>query len=310
MPGLLEEPAENAPRALWAAAISAEFLGVFFFGLFGALAGPINGAMANGLLLAVLAYATAKVSGGAFLLNLVFYPRRRPPTLTRPSLSLLLFKNKSPKPQNNTGHLNPAMTVAATATGHSSVSRALAYIGAQVGGNVAAALLHRVLVPGVSKEVGCFAPSSGASLGQAFGWELLMTCLLVLTVYAVAIGEPSFGVAGPLAIGLAVVAAAMTGGRFSGGAMNPARVLGPAIASGGCGSWTVVFVYVGGQTLGGVIAALLSAPLYGTGLELGAWADAARDKAGEAGAALAAGYERVEGAVGSVRERLAGGHQA
>jgi glycerol uptake facilitator-like aquaporin len=272
MPGLLEQPAENAPRALWYAALAAEFLGVFFFGAFGDIATAGNGAVGNGFLLAVLAYATAKVSGG---------------------------------------HLNPCMSFAATLTGHASVSRALAYMGAQIGGNVASSLLLQVLVPGAPRELGCHAPAGGASLGQAFAFEFLMTLLLILTVYAVAIGEPSFGNVGPFAIGLSVTAGAITAGQFGGGAMNPARILGPAIVSGGCGSWAVAFTYVAAQMLAGAVAALLSAPLYGTGLELGSWADAACDKAGEAREALAAGYERVEGAVGTVRDRLAGAaHQA
>jgi glycerol uptake facilitator-like aquaporin len=42
----------------------------------------------------------------------------------------------------------------------------------------------------------------GISLGQAFGWEAIMTFLLVVTIYSVAVGQPDFGVMGPLAIGL------------------------------------------------------------------------------------------------------------
>lgn len=44
--------------------------------------------------------------------------------------------------------------------------------------------------------------SQGISLGQAFGWEAIMTFLLVVTIYSVAVGQPDFGVMGPLAIGL------------------------------------------------------------------------------------------------------------
>lgn len=53
-----------------------------------------------------------------------------------------------------------------------------------------------------------------------------MTFLLVVTIYSVAVGEPSFGIMGPLVIGAAVYAAAITGGGFTGAALNPARVLG------------------------------------------------------------------------------------
>lgn len=53
-----------------------------------------------------------------------------------------------------------------------------------------------------------------------------MTFLLVVAIYAVAVGEPSFGIMGPLVIGAALFAAAITGGGFTGAALNPARVLG------------------------------------------------------------------------------------
>lgn len=53
-----------------------------------------------------------------------------------------------------------------------------------------------------------------------------MTFLLVVTIYSVAVGEPSFGIMGPLVIGAALFAAAITGGGFTGAALNPARVLG------------------------------------------------------------------------------------
>lgn len=84
--------------------------------------------------------------------------------------------------------------------------------------------LQVLLIPHAS-DVGCFGPS-GINLWQAFGWETIMTFLLVVTVYSVAVGEPSFGIIGPLAIGLALFAAALTGGGYTGAALNPARVLG------------------------------------------------------------------------------------
>jgi glycerol uptake facilitator-like aquaporin len=56
-----------------------------------------------------------------------------------------------------------------------------------------------------------------------------MTFLLVVTVYSVAVGEPSFGIMGPLVIGAALYAAALTGGGFTGAALNPARVLGMSL---------------------------------------------------------------------------------
>ena len=44
-----------------------------------------------------------------------------------------------------------------------------------------------------------------------FGWEAVMTFVLVSVVYAVAIGDPSFGAMGPLAIGLSLLAIVFAG---------------------------------------------------------------------------------------------------
>jgi aquaporin TIP len=233
-------------------AIAAEFVCSFLFAFIGAAAPGSSAAAANGIALAVLVYVSANVSGG---------------------------------------HLNPAVTVATLVTGHTSVSRGLAYIVAQIAGCVLAAAMHMLLIPN-AHAVGCFAPN-GISLGQAFGWEAIMTFLLVVTIYSVAVGQPDFGVMGPLAIGLALFAAALTGGGFTGAALNPARVLGPSIVF-GCG-WKAAPVYILAELLGGVAGSVISWPLYGTGLQFGRWFDAVEDAVADARQALRSGYERVAG---------------
>lgn len=87
------------------------------------------------------------------------------------------------------------------------------------------------------------------------------TFVLVSTVYSVAMGEPTFGNVGPLAVGLSLFASAIAGGGFTGAALNPARVLGPAIAW-GC-NWQQAWVYILAELVGGAAAGLLSGPLYG-----------------------------------------------
>jgi len=44
-----------------------------------------------------------------------------------------------------------------------------------------------------------------------FSWEAIMAFVLVVVVYAVAIGDPSFGAMGPLAIGLSLLAMVFAG---------------------------------------------------------------------------------------------------
>jgi hypothetical protein len=48
-------------------------------------------------------------------------------------------------------------------------------------------------------------PLSPVRTGMLFGWELVLSFILVSVVYAVAIGEPSFGNIAPFAVGLSLV---------------------------------------------------------------------------------------------------------
>ena len=50
-----------------------------------------------------------------------------------------------------------------------------------------------------------------ATAGMLFGWETVMTFVLVSVVYAVAVGEPSFGNVGPFAVGLSLFAMVFAG---------------------------------------------------------------------------------------------------
>ena len=61
---------------------------------------------------------------------------------------------------------------------------------------------------------GCYQAQSGfchVLQGMAFGWEAVMTFVLVAVVYAVAIGKPTFSETGPLAVGFSLWASAIVG---------------------------------------------------------------------------------------------------
>lgn len=175
------------------------------------------------------------------------------------------------------GHLNPAVTVATMVTGDTSAAKGGAYIVSQIAGSVIASLMHWALIPGAA-DVGCFHAPTLSGM-QLFGWEAIMTFLLVATVYSVAVGEPSFGIIGPLAIGLSLFAAAITGGGFTGASLNPARALGPSIVW-GC-YWDQSWIYILAELFGAVAAGLLSGPLYGWGPNFGAIFGNSRPAAGD-----------------------------
>jgi glycerol uptake facilitator-like aquaporin len=67
---------------------------------------------------------------------------------------------------------------------------------------------------------GCFDKttiSPDITLGQLFGWEVVMTFTLISVVYACGIAKPGHGSFTPLVVGLSLVACAGTGGRMTPG---------------------------------------------------------------------------------------------
>ncbi len=71
-------------------------------------------------------------------------------------------------------------------------------------------------------------------------------------VYACGIAKPGHGSFTPLVVGLTLTACAGTGGKWTGAALNPARVIGPTAAF-GCGK-DVWWIYVLAQLLAAVLA--------------------------------------------------------
>ncbi|KAL3137460.1 hypothetical protein ABBQ38_004750 [Trebouxia sp. C0009 RCD-2024] len=232
MPGLLQSPEGNFGSAKVIYALVAEFLGTMLF-TFAGTTTPASGISnwapwGNGMSLAVMVFITANISGG---------------------------------------HLNPAVTLATMFTGHMKFTRGLAYMFLQLCGACFGILMAAGLVPGASvgmgnSGTGCFTTGQNVTLGMLFGWETVMTFVLVSVVYAVAIGEPSFGIMGPFAVGLALFAMVFAGSQYTGTAINPARALGPAIVF-HC-HWNKVWLYVIAEFVGGVAAGLMAGPLYGT----------------------------------------------
>jgi len=129
------------------------------------------------------------------------------------------------------GVLNPAVTIGLFLGKKLKGKDVLPYIIAQL---VGATLAGAVLVALVSSSYGSGygAPSlySGISIGQGILFELVMTFFLVLAVYGTIVDKRAPKIAG-FGVGLMVVADVLAGGPFTGAAMNPARAMGPMIAS-------------------------------------------------------------------------------
>jgi glycerol uptake facilitator-like aquaporin len=130
------------------------------------------------------------------------------------------------------------------------------YILAQLIGAVGAGLALRMVFPESSwspSNIGTPALGEGISIAAGITIEAVMTLLLVLAVFGTAIDMRAPKLGG-IAIGLALTADILMGGPLTGGAANPARWFGPAVASGAFDDWYVWWI---GPLLGAIVAAVL-----------------------------------------------------
>lgn len=149
-------------------------------------------------------------------------------------------------------HFNPAVTLGFAVAGRFPWRYVVPYWIAEFLGGILAAALAAVFFGGGH---GIHIPAAGSRL-RAVGVEAVLTFFLMLVIIAVATDKRANGAIPGLAIGLTVVFDVLIGGPITGGSMNPARSLGPALF-GGAAPLSIYWVYVVGPTLGAVVAARL-----------------------------------------------------
>ena len=148
-------------------------------------------------------------------------------------------------------HFNPAVSLSFHLTRHLPVRDLGAYWVAQLLGAIGAALLLLAIWPAVPVDLGATVPSVTAL--RALLVEALLTAFLMLVIMSVATDTRAVGAPAALAIGAAVGLAAMAFGPLTGASLNPARSLGPALAS---GQWQDFWVYLVGPLAGAPLGAL------------------------------------------------------
>ena len=153
------------------------------------------------------------------------------------------------------GQLNPAVTFALACVGSLPVVQAIINTIAQiVGAILGAALLDATIPNGNEGSLGSNQINPGVGYGNALAGEIVMTALLVATVLETAVskGNAVSKAFAPLAIGFAVFCAHAVLLPIDGCSINPARSLGPAIVS---GTWPGTFwVFIVGPYLGALAA--------------------------------------------------------
>ena len=153
-------------------------------------------------------------------------------------------------------HVNPAVTISFLVTGRMDAGTAVFYIISQLLGAVIAGFFLRFLFPDAVSTVhlGTCVLGKGVEFWKTLLIEAVMTFLFVFTIFAAVAGRKVPGVLAGVAIGLVYLFGALIASSISGGALNPARVFGPAVAS---GHFDYHFVWWLGPVSGGIGAVFL-----------------------------------------------------
>jgi MIP family channel proteins len=206
----------------------AEFIGTFALIFIGAGAVAVSGqlvaiALAHGLVVLGFAYAYGHISGT---------------------------------------HINPAVTLGVWVAGKIDTVRAGAYIVVQLAGGIVGALALRWVLGGAASGLGATRLAQNLdvhgtpyTVTPAVGLfvEAILTFFLVNAVMNAGISGKAT-IPGGLAIGLTLTFCILMGGPLTGASLNPARTLGPALAT---GIYDDLWVYLAGPAVGALVAGLL-----------------------------------------------------
>lgn len=148
-------------------------------------------------------------------------------------------------------HFNPAVTIGFLIRGDISLRDSIYYIVIQFAGAILASWTTLLLFGNVA-NLGATLPSFSA--GQSFVLEFILTFVLMMVILGSAAHGKAIKEFAGIAIGSTVGLLVMFAGPISGGSMNPARSLGPAIIS---GATQHLWVYLVATVLGAAVAALI-----------------------------------------------------
>jgi MIP family channel proteins len=154
------------------------------------------------------------------------------------------------------GHFNPAVTIGFMATRRIEPVMGVVYMIAQFIGAIVAAFVLKAIMPASVVEatrVGGQMIASSISFGGAIALETIATFFLVWVIFGTAV-DPDAPRVGGFAIGLTIAADILVIGPYTGASMNPARSLGPAIAS---HMFEAQAVYWIGPLIGAILAGVL-----------------------------------------------------
>jgi MIP family channel proteins len=154
------------------------------------------------------------------------------------------------------GNLNPAISIGLLVTGRISPAQAGTFIVGQFVGAIAAAFSLKALFPASLWEAARGTRqmvSLDVTTGQAFALEAIATGILMTAVMGTTVDGKGPKIGG-LAVGMAVTVGMLGIGPLTGGSMNPARTIGPMLAT---GSYEGLALYLAAPIVGAVVAAII-----------------------------------------------------
>ncbi|MBM3895959.1 MAG: MIP family channel protein [Thaumarchaeota archaeon] len=156
-------------------------------------------------------------------------------------------------------HINPAVTIPMIITKRIGIIDGIGYIVFQIIGGIAAAFSLKTILPEIGSKVN-FGVQGGPSdllnndAMAGLGVEIIFTFFLLTVIFMTAVHKKAAAGIHGLSIGGMVFLLHLVGVPLTGASMNPARTLGPAIAS---GFWEFHWIYWVGPIIGGIIGGLI-----------------------------------------------------
>nr|QJD39006.1 major intrinsic family protein [Zygnema circumcarinatum] len=153
------------------------------------------------------------------------------------------------------GHINPAVTFAFVVSGRLNIVRGVMYVIAQCGGAILGAGVLKGVVDDLAYgHLGAHGLAPDLSASRGFVLEVVLSFVLIFTIFGTAVDPNGPGMIAPILIGFAIMADHLVGVPLTGASMNPARSLGPAVWT---GQWAHHWVYWAGPFVGAFLAAMV-----------------------------------------------------
>ncbi len=156
-------------------------------------------------------------------------------------------------------HINPAVTIPMIITKKIKIADGIGYIICQIIGAIIASFSLKLILPELGAKVNYGVQGGPSELlhGDAIlglSLEIILTFFLVTVIFMTAVHKKAAPGFHGIAIGGMIFLLHLVGIPLTGASMNPARTLGPAIAS---GFWEFHWIYWVGPIIGGIIAGMI-----------------------------------------------------